>query len=54
MSLNANNDLRMDVIECIVDCPLMIGFENYGDRTLIWRPESLLILTWSKLALFRG
>lgn len=33
MSLNANNDLRMDVIECIVDCPLMVGFENYGDRT---------------------
>lgn len=33
MSPKANSDLRMDVIEIIVDCPLMVGFENYGDKT---------------------
>lgn len=33
MSPKANSDLCMDVIECIVDCPVMVGFENYGDKT---------------------
>lgn len=31
--MSLNSDLRGDVIECIVDCPLMVGFENHGDKT---------------------
>lgn len=31
--MSLNHDLRADVIECIVDCPLMVGFENHGDRS---------------------